>query len=284
MHLLWRSSMKNPVAKIYRSGGGLLLVLVAYLFVKCAANTAAATNEVIFPHGHFLGLVYSEDNPAFNSSGSFSAECTKNGAFSADLRLGGKRNAFSGRFSSSGAFSGSVGRGTNSLEVSIQMDLNSGTNCTGTISNGTWSADLVAYRASAGRNVARAPGTDPGRYPIRIVVREDLTPGPTNEGFGTIRLLPSRVAHVRGTLGDGAKFSQSTIICGNQLPFYSALYDHRGSIFGWITFNPVSRTNGLGGVPIISPPGPFGNVSWFKSAGIDSNYPSGFSFQTIVGQ
>jgi hypothetical protein len=274
--------MNNPETRIHRPVSVLLAILMFSLF-GCAAN-AAATNAVTFPRGHFLGLFYSEDNPAFESSGFFSAECTRNGSFSANLRLGGKRHAFSGRYSSSGVFSGSVGRGTNSLDVSIQMDLTSGTNCTGTVSSGTWSADLVAYRASIGRNVARAPGTDPGRYPVRIVVREDLTPGPTNEGAGTIRLLPSRVAHVRGTLGDGAKFSQSTIVCGNQLPFYSTLYDHRGSILGWITFNPISRTNGPSGVPIISTPGPFGDVNWFKSAGIDSNYPSGFSFQTIVDQ
>lgn len=275
--------MNNPTTKILRAGSGLLAILATVSLAGWSANAAAATNAVIFPRGHFVGLFYSEDNPAFESSGFFSAQCTKDGAFSANLLAGGKRQAFSGRLSSSGTFSGSVGRaGTNSLEVSIQVDLTSGTNWTGTISNGTWSAGLAAYRASAGRNVARAPGTEPGAYPIHIAGSWDSSLGPTNDGAGTIRLFPSRLAHVYGTLGDGAKFSQATIVCGNQLPFYSTLYNYKGSILGWITFNPITRTNGPGGVPIVPAPGPFGHVNWFQASGISSNFPNGFSLPTWV--
>lgn len=274
--------MNDPVSRICCAASGLVSILTWVSVAGWAANAATTTNVVIFPRGHFVGLFYSENNPAFESSGFFSAECTKNGAFSANLRVGGKREAFSGRLSSSGAFSGSVGRGTNSLGVSIQVDLISGTNYTGTISNDTWSAGLVAYRARVGRNVARASGAEPGKWGIRIAGSGDPSLGPTNEGAGMIRLLPSSVAHVHGRLGDGAKFSQSTIVCGNQLPFYSSLYDHRGSILGWITFNPISRTNGGGGIPIVGAQGPSGEFNWFKSAGIDSNYPGGFSFQTSL--
>lgn len=253
-------------------------------------NDLTISGEGVYPTGHYVGL-FSPDigvfpvgtNATFENSGYFSVDMAVNGGFSGVLLLAGVRQPFSGRLSPTGAFTGSIAQeGGSGLAATFRTALGA---WVGVISNDTWSANLLAYRAfhpKAPRPSALLP---PGNYQFHIAGSTNSLLAPTNDGVGTLRMAASGSAHLSGILGDGAAFSQDTLLCaGTQLPFFAFLYQNRGAVQGWITCE-VLQTNlplapdvvAFSGTNRIS-----GSINWFKPPEVGTNYPDGFSIQTTV--
>src|SRR5262249_1337184 len=134
----------------------------------------------------------------------------------------------------------------------------------GLLSDGTWTAELEAFRA-----MSSPPA---GKYTVLLPGGDGDPTQPGGDGFGTVTITPRGGLTFAGTLGDGTRTSQTTILTtSGQWPFYSALYAGKGSILGWLTFSNQADSD------ITGP------VDWFKLPQPASKfYPAGFTNQTSV--
>jgi hypothetical protein len=139
---------------------------------------------------------------------------------------------------------------------------------TGLISDGTWTAELLADRAfSRSAN----PATNyVGVYTLSIPGNHDTTAEYVGDGFMTVTIDFSGTIHMGGELSDGTHFSQGSHISKNgQWPFYIPLYGRKGALLSWITFSNFPATD-LGG-----------DLIWFKPAsGKNKYFPAGLTNQT----
>jgi hypothetical protein len=203
------------------------------------------------------------------------------------LQLAGNTYSFSGRFSG-GASTNSIPRtnpsrlsgSTNSiihtnlspLTVVLRPDP-AGNALDGTVSDGTWTAELAANRAvysrtnkppQAGKKFTMAMSARGGRLAVG-----DGAFQPGGVGFGSLSVNKAGILAFRGTLDDGTSISASTFISSSwQWPLYRSLYGGKGLIIGWLTFVNQS-TNDINGA-----------VSWIKSAQVGKLYPAGFTNET----
>ena len=238
-----------------------------------------------YPGGKFEGLFMSSNNPAFESSGYFTADSTTNGALRATITLAGKRYPFSAQVSSSGTVTATIVRKKQpALNVSLQFGGFSRA-WTGTIDDGAWTAELTSEPTTLlFKHFPRAVPS--GKYTINLAASTNALLAPTAPGTGTISLRLTDATHITGVLGDRTRFSQNTLMCNSHLPFYASLYHNRGAILGWIDFvhqppPPPSGTNPLPSA-LSDDLQIAGSLYWIKPAGIDPDYPDGFTFQTTV--
>lgn len=208
-----------------------------------------------YPIGRYIGLFSPTTNAAFENSGYFSLNLGAKGEVSGVLRLAGATTPFSGRFPSSGTFSGSITQKSGgALEVSFQT--NPGL-LHGVISNDTWSADLFAYRELP-RLKSRKAGVEatPSQYHFQIAGSTDPLMGPTNDGVGTMDFTSFHTVRLKGTLADGTAFSQgASAVGGYHVPFYASLYHRQGAVMGWIDLQFVpTNLPGSGLMPPTNPP------------------------------
>lgn len=218
------------------------------------------------------GLFYPANDVEFTNSGYFTAQATASAkrAFSARIKLAGKQNAVSGKFSATGSFSGDIKRkGLSNLSVTLQAGFDHGKVWKGTISDGSFVAALHADAATFQSKTNPAPQA--GIYHIVISGCTNAAMAPTTNGTGIVTIMTSGAAKIVGRLGDGAKVTQVTAVSPDgQLPLFGSLYGNKGSILGWLAFGntPGNELNGP--------------VDWFKSAGMVGSYPNGFSFDTAL--
>ena len=187
---------------------------------------------------------------------------TSAGAFSAKLRLGAASHSFSGAFSVTGAASKSIPRtGLSPITVELQLGLTNGP-LTGAISDGTWTADLVADVAVYSK---ANPAPQAGKYTLLIPGSENASVLPGGNGFGAVTVSDSGTVTFSGILGDGTPVTSTSIISSEgQWPFYVSLYGGKGSILGWLTFTNEG---------VIS-----GQTGWFKQPQATAKlYPGGFT-------
>ncbi len=226
-------------------------------------------NPFLPVQGNYAGLFSDTNGVAFESSGFFSETLGSQGTFSAKLQLAGKSYSFSGRFSLDGFYSNSIPRkGLSPLTVSLRLDFSGANILTGEISDGNWTAALVANRAFFS-GINPAPESAFG-YTLIIPGGQDASVQPGGDGFGNPIVDAFGNVRFSGTLGDGTKISQRTFISRDGLwPFYSSLYGGKGSIIGWLAFFSETNTDINGA------------LSWFKLAQPQTKlYPAGFSLQT----
>ena len=203
-------------------------------------NTALQVNFIANPFtpvtGTYKGLFYDTNGVTLQSSGFFSAKTTSRGSFSANLQLAGKSYSLSGPFSITGWASNFVARsGLKPLTVLLQLDLNGGNELTGRVSDGTWAAELFANRSVF--NSKTNPAPQAGKYTLRIPGGDDSSAQPGGDGFGVVTVGSSGNVTFTGTLGDGTKVAQTTVVSQEGLwPFYASLYSGNGLILGWLTF------------------------------------------------
>jgi hypothetical protein len=112
------------------------------------------------------------------------------------------------------------------------------------------------------------PAPQSGRkYTLAISGSEDSSQEPGGYGFGTVGVNTSGTISFSGSLGDGAKVTQSAIVSRQGYwPLYVPLYSGNGSIWGWLTFtnDPDSDLSG--------------SVNWIKLAQPSAKlYPAGFT-------
>jgi hypothetical protein len=210
--------------------------------------------------GNYQGLVFDDNNVAHQSSGFFNGKVTSAGAYTAKVLLGGASYSLSGKFSASGSASNSILLKTSQrVSVQLQLDMNGG-GLMGPFQSADWTSQLSAFRA-----VSNAPLAS---YTMLLPAPNQEDPAqPGGDGFATVKVGTLAAVTFSGSLGDGTKFSQKTILTPNgQSPFYSSLYSGKGSIFGWLNISRDSEQ-------ITGP------VSWFKQAFPGKFYAAGFTNQ-----
>src|SRR6185436_10969264 len=150
------------------------------------------------------------------SSGFFSLKLTDLGAFSSKMILGGQRISFSGKFALDGLATNIVARtGASTLTVLLTLDLTGGTDqITGTISDGNWTASVLAHRAMFDKTDNLAPQA--GRYTLIVPGDDqDAANQPGGDSFGTVTVDAGGNVKFSGALADGTKVSQKVPLSKN---------------------------------------------------------------------
>lgn len=225
-------------------------------------HTQTTNNTTIYTFadvkGTYNGLIYDPNNVTTGNSGYITITASakgSQGSFSAKLQMGGKKYSFSGLFDASGAYTGNVG----GLTVSLQIDLTGGDRITGQISNGTWTAQLLANRVVFNKSKHSSLS---GTYTV-VVPSPDSTMG---HGIGTATVDTLGRVKLALTLADGTKISQSTTLSKNGAwPLYSQPYKTGGVAIGWMQFGAAAAD------------GFDGQCVWIKPSGASSVYSQGIT-------
>jgi hypothetical protein len=219
--------------------------------------------------GNYQGLFSDNNGITVQSSGLFNATVKNNGAFSAKLQLMGKTYSRSGQFSLDGTYSNSIPRtGLSPLSLQLQLDLN-GRTIGGLISDGAWTAQLLANRAFYSK---ANPAPQQGNYTLLLPGAEESEQSPGGDSFGTVKVDSSGNVTFTGTLADGTKISQKSFISqSGDWPFYGSLYAGKGLASGWLTFNSQSNNELDGTITWIKLPQPAAKF-----------YPNGFTSPSVA--
>jgi hypothetical protein len=252
------------------SGAGWYIDSVAVSGYACCGVTSQPP-PIYFPSaGSYSGLFYESNGVQSPSSGAFTAKTTKTGSYSGALQMGASRFSFSGQFNTLGFDTRTVTRNNSTpLTLFLQMDVTDNGRITGTVSNETWTASLTAYCATF--NSKTKPAPQAGKYTLLIPGSADSSARPGGDSFGTVAVDGSGNVKFAGTLGDGTKVSEKTILSAQgQWPLYASPYSGNGLILGWITLTN-ELANDIDGL-----------VTWIKLAQASKLYPGGFTNQTEV--
>ena len=261
---LYTMTAKPGSGQVFSNWTGDISATTAELTFTMQSNMFLQANFVPNPFipiiGVYQGLFFDTNDPEHQSSGFVNATLASSGAFSAKVLLAGKSYSLSGQFSAGGfASSHIVGKGLTPVAAQLQLDLNGG-GITGVLSNGMWTAELIANRR------AIAPVAQAGRYTLLIPGAADGVGHPGGDSYGTLVVSPAGAISFTGVLADGTKVAQKAdLLVTGQWPFYAPLYSGKGSILGWLTFS-----NGLGSDIT-------GTVDWFKLTQAAKWYPAGFT-------
>jgi hypothetical protein len=264
-YTLTAHAAKGSVFAGWFSNGVVVATTPNYTF-SVESNLLLQADFIINPYipvaGTYHGLFYVTNAAAEESSGSIVTTVSGTGAFSAKLRLGAGSYSYSGALSVGGAATKSITRpGLNPLTVDLQLDMTNGP-LTGTISDGTWTADLVADADTYSKT---NPAPQAGKYTLLIPGSENASTQPGGNGFGALIVSESGAVTFSGILGDGTAVSSTSIVSSEgQWPFYVSLYGGKGSILGWLSFTNEGAISGQTG--------------WFKLPQATAKlYPGGFT-------
>jgi hypothetical protein len=211
----------------------------------------------------YNGLFLGTNGVTLQNSGSFTLTMAGAGAFSAKLQIGNTRASLTGRFI--GGVAEVPPSKAQSLTVHLQWDPSSD-QIIGSVSDGTWLANLASQRAGFDGKSLIAPQA--GHY-TAIIPGSDGS-GPSADSFATAMVTTSGRITFAASLADGTKFTQSTTLSTNgQCPLFVPLYNSQGSIISWVTFTNLMQTAFSG------------NLTWIKPANLTAKYyPAGFTNQT----
>lgn len=233
-----------------------------------AVNFQAAPADPQFTRGSFNGLFHESGAVSLFSSGSVSATTTSAGTFSARLILAGRKFPFTGRFDTQGRATNTLVRGSlPPLQVELQLSGADPDKITGRVTDGNWSANLIADRAAFGNTAPQA-----GSYTFVLPGHPEATELPGGSGFGAVSIDSAGRLKMKGTLADGSKISQMVSISrSGEWPLFVPLYRSAGSLLGWVTISDQS----FGDL--------HGDVNWIKSQQpSNARYPMGFNFTSLL--
>jgi hypothetical protein len=235
-------------------------------------NSTSATNQAPRIKGTYTGLFFQSNAVAQQSSGFFSLNATASGSFSGTLQNGGTRYPLSGKFDTNTGHATVTNRphSLTPLLVDLQLDMTQGTDrLSGMVSNSLWTSQLAGDRATF--NAKTNPAPQAGQYTLIIPGSPGSTTEPAGDGFGVVTIYSSGQIRFAGSLSDGTKISQTTLLSKyGQWPLYVSLYSGKGSILSWLTVtNPPE--GGLGG-----------DLVWVKPLSSAKLYPGGFALEPAV--
>ena len=240
-------------------------------------SAQACTNTLATPgslSGTYNGLAIQTSAPSHPGSGNIQLVLSKTGTFAANLTMGGVRSAFKGQFDASGNTTKTVTRpGTNSLQVILHLDIDNRTDqITGTVSDGTFTSELLADRAVFSRT-NQCPWV--GTYTIVLAPPAGNDPDiPQGYGYGTLTIAATGGGKLGGVLADGTKITANAPVSKHGTwPLYNALYKNQGACVGWVTFDATNDTLEA-------------TVDWFRPSLPTSHYfPARFTTNvTLLGQ
>ncbi|HMJ90837.1 MAG TPA: Ig-like domain-containing protein [Candidatus Acidoferrum sp.] len=209
--------------------------------------------------GAYQGLLLDEQTINHTASGTLSLRLSKSGAYRGVAVLGGMRQLIAGQFDRFGYAPLTMRRGT--LTGSLQLESDE-LRITGTLTDGNKFPSLLLYRAISPTNNSDLAGT----YALTLG-----TNGPVNlEGTAWLTISPNGLARVRGTLADGATFSQRTRITPDtRVPIAAMLYGESGSLIGWFALTTNATIEGT--------------MHWVRPADSrNREFPGGFAIQVPV--
>ena len=241
-----------------------------------SSNTTVTANFVPNPFGvvagKYHGLFYENDETngvQHGSSGHFILTTTAGGGYSAALLGGGLKLSASGQLDLDGRATNTIPRkGTNALTVTWHVDLSGSDTVSGTVTDGSWTADLGGDRAVYSKT---NPCTQAGKYTFVLpgLPGDSFVPG--GASYGTVSIDSNGVVTLKGYLSDKTGASQKGQISKNgEWPLYVPLYSNKGSLLSWIAFTNRSGDdfNGL--------------LNWAKPANPKNKlYPLGFTTNTV---
>ena len=231
----------------------------------CSLVANFAPSPFVPPEGTYGGLFSDETNGVSpQSCGFFTFTTTAKNSYSGGLQLGGTKYTLSGQFDGSGRASRTITRhGLPPLTLVLRLDLLSDAEwVSGTVGDGTWTAELYGGRApfSAKTNVAPQAGS----YTLVIPGTYGSTNEPAGDSCGTVMVNTVGAVSLQLALADGTKLSPSASLLNSGLwPLYASLYSGQGVLFGWLAFTNASD---LGG-----------SVAWIKPVAKSGYYKAGFS-------
>ncbi|MFO1477918.1 MAG: S8 family serine peptidase [Verrucomicrobiota bacterium] len=223
--------------------------------------------------GGFAGLFSPAAGPDLGDSGFVSISLTPAASFSGSLQLCATAYKLSGQFDAFGAASNSILRKNASpLTLRMQVETDDNSRVTGTVSDGTWHADLLALRTPYDARTNPAPFAGAYTWIVQGTHDASNTNLPTGDGYAALKIDGSGAVKLAGNLADGLKLSESARIASSgQWPFYAAP-SATEQLYGWLTLD----TNQVGSD--IS-----GTLTWSKLAVAGARYfPLGFSYAAPV--
>lgn len=239
-----------------------------------SASAVLTVNPAEIPSiaaGSYSGLFFEPNTVSHLSSGMVALKSTAKRTFTGSLTCAGKRFSISGQFDAVGSVSKTIPRkNQNALTVRLQLDSADQDKLTGTVSDGTFTAELTAYRAVFDGRQQVAP--QEGSYTLVIPGTPESRAVPGGDSFGTVRVSKAGRIRLAGALADGTKVSQSATLSKNgEWSLYAALYGGQGSILSQLSF-------------AVTPPTDFGgDVVWIKPSFPRSKlYPSGFAVEATA--
>ena len=226
------------------------------------SGSGPLSNALVAAQGNYNGLFVDSNGVTVSSSGYFTARTTAKGAYTGKLFVGGKGYTLAGRFDAAGLATNTVTLTSGAtVTVNLQLDLTGGDQIRGTVNRaGRWSADLLADR----QVYTKAKSLAPSNYTLIIPPDENSTNSPSGFGIGTVKIDSLGNVRWNGTLADGTKVSQSSVLSkAGYWPLYASVYGGAGSTVSWIQ----ATNNELGG-----------RLVWTKLTGAAGNfYPNGFT-------
>jgi len=220
--------------------------------------------------GSYNGLFYEDDAVRLHSAGFFKLSVTSRGLYTGTLQLGRDRFILRGKLNLQRQATNVITRRLAApLTVRITVSTNQINQVTGTVTDGSWVADM-----SGGRNpfnVRSNPAPQAGKYTLVIPGQDDEPLLPKGDGYGTARVLTTGMAIFAGTLADGTRVNQTAYLTPDGAwPMYASLYNGYGAMVSWMTFanDADSDLNGA--------------LSWIKQSNniVKKYYPLGFTNET----
>jgi hypothetical protein len=241
-----------------------------------AGGTIVATVPApvpVFPNkGTYYGMFSVPGAVAVESSGCFTLTATSRGTYSGSAQLSSVKCPFTGYFDIYGATGGNIaGAKQTPVQLSLQVDPSDADHLIGTISSGSWTAQLMAERSVYDAKTNPAPQA--GQYVMVIPGSSSSTNAPGGDGFGTARVTTAGKVTLQATLADGTVLpAQSGTLLKNGLwPLFVKVYGDAGLVTSWVTLTETPGSS-------VS-----GNLSWIKPAlPAAKYYPGGFAVDTSL--
>ena len=232
--------------QIFAGWDGSLVTTEPVLHFTMIANMNLDAHFVPNPFPQALGRyngLFAEPVRAHDHSGFFSLVLGTKGGYSASLKRGTNVYSFSGKFNAAGLANTNV----SGMIVSMALDLATGETITGSVSTGTWAANLLANRA-AFNSLTNPASQFQGKYTLIIPGGADASVSPAGHGYGALTVGPSGYVTLNGGSADGRSLFQNVGLSRNgDWAVYIPLYGGQGSISGWLEFDtnqPITQING----------------------------------------
>jgi hypothetical protein len=216
------------------------------------SNEVLQANFVSSPfipvRGAYTGLFFDTNSPAHENAGAFALTLDDKGGFRGTVRTGAKPRKFAGTFSLDRvAVTNIAATATEpALSLALGIDVVNGViNGEITIGTNPVPSTLVAFRNPFSTKLNPAPNS--GLYNTALPGADEMSAGPSGDGFIPLTVSTAGRVSGRGTLADGNGLKVLSITSASAwVPIYVPLYSGRGSIFGWLTVtnDPVNDVAG----------------------------------------
>jgi hypothetical protein len=214
-------------------------------------------------NGTFQGLFYEPSQARNISSGCLTLTTRDGKAFSAVLKIEGRRFPFSGAFNSAGLATNGVLRSGN-FPLLVELQLGVGERLDrigGRVTDFVWSSPLEADPV-----VTSLATNEAGHYGVVLVgAARAEGPGPYGHSFGTMDVSKRGNVKLALQLCDRLNVSGATeMVTSGRVPCYLPTPGGQGAVIGWLTFSNQPTTDAMG------------SLGWVRSADPTRVMPSGF--------